>query len=411
MREKHSSLADVDPVVVLKVIGSMQGYGMRDGRREITELCISVAFPLLILQCRSLINLLASLATPDDHRGAGSVYLDSTYSFVLNRLEEFFDWRLGSTWNMIFNHWKSKAKDGDWIDTKANDLRYNLAQISPMLLSVKEAFTEIDKIAGTNLCQITSERNTEKTFNMFEAGISECTAKAQELRIEQAHTSRPQSWTSGSSPPLGGIVQRTSFGRGRTGAADPAEEDTTSKPQRRWHRSHKKVKISAERPEDHWTRLFNLVKSPVVLILIAAMPLAVYSTMLCEMPGSIPALDSNFYSTLSQCVSSFAGLYVIIKPILRSDGGDGIQTSFPKVFYTMLGMSLLTSIASAAGYAWSPPASIPLAYVSGLTLNIATLLIIQDSGNQIKEGYEKNRYLESEVHDLEVELAAHRGQY
>lgn len=53
----------------------------------------------------------------------------------------------------------------------------------------------------------------------------------------------------------------------------------------------------------------------------------------------------------------------------------------------------------------------PLAYLSGLTLNIATLLIIQDSGNQIKEGYHKNQSLESEVHDLEVELAAHRGQY
>jgi hypothetical protein len=47
--------------------------------------------------------------------------------------------------------------------------------------------------------------------------------------------------------------------------------------------------------------------------------------------------------------------------------------------------------------------------VSGLTLNIATLLIIQDSGNQIKEGFVQNHRLEGAVHNLEAELAIHRG--
>ena len=129
------------------------------------------------------------------------------------------------------------------------------------------------------------------------------------------------------------------------------------------------------------------------------------------MPDSIPASDSNFYSTLSQCVASFAGLYVIIEPILHRGGGGEIKTRFPKVFYTMLATSLLTSVASAVGYAWSPPSSIPLAYVSGLTLNIATLLIIQDSGNQIKEGFEETGRLAAEVNDLEAEVGRLRGQY
>lgn len=225
-------------------------------------------------------------------------------------------------------------------------------------------------------------------------------------------TSRPQSWASGSSPPPSdGIVQRTSFGRSRTDAEEPAEANTVKVPRTRWRRSRKKAKVSPKRAEDHWTRLLNIVKSPVVLILIAALPLAIYSTMLCEMPDSIPALDSNFYSTLSQCVASFAGLYVIVKPILRSGEGGEIKTSFPKAFYTMLATSFLTSVASAVGYAWSPPASIPLAYVSGLTLNIATLLIIQDSGNQIKEGFEENDRLAGEVNNLEAEVTRLRGRY
>ncbi|RGP72031.1 hypothetical protein FLONG3_6930 [Fusarium longipes] len=340
MREKYPSLVDIEAVNILKVIGSMRNFVMREAQQELTELCISIAFPLVILQCRSLTNLLASLSSLEED---GLTYLDSKYSSVLTRLEECLNWRLELVWYRVFNHWKSKAKDGDWIDTKTNDLRYNLTQIAPMIISVKEALTQIDKIAGTSLFRITN--GAENTLHMFET----------------VHTARPHSWSSGASPPSGGIVQRTSFGRGQTGPKGPAEADTTGESQRRWRRSRKKVDISSERAEDHWTRLFNLIKSPVVLILIAAMPLAIYSTILCELPDKLPALDSNFYSTLSQCVSSFAGLYVIIKPILRSDGGDGIETRFPKVFYTMLAMSLLTSIASAAGYAWSPPASIPLA--------------------------------------------------
>ncbi|KAH6949074.1 hypothetical protein DER45DRAFT_545004 [Fusarium avenaceum] len=385
LRDKYPKLGDVNAIHVLKVVGSMN-YFMRDAQREITELCISIAYPLVILQCRSLINLLSSLSALDDHGGVASNYLDAKYSSVLTRLEEYFEWRLEFVWNKVFSHWRNEPKDGDLLDTKTSDLRYSLNQISPIVISVQEAFREIDKVTGTTLIDIT--RGAEETFNMFEAGILKCVVKADVLRADQERkkhlsplvdTSRPQSWASGASPPSNGIVQRTSFGRGRTDAEEPAEPDTSKNPERRRTGRQKRMHVSPDRAEGHWTRLFNLGRSPVVLIFITAMPLAVYSTIICEMPDALPAFDSNFYSTLSQCVSSFAGLYVIVKPILSSSGGDGIKTSFPKVFYAMLTMSSLTSIASAVAYAWSPPASIPLAYVSGLTLNIATLLIIQDS--------------------------------
>lgn len=139
------------------------------------------------------------------------------------------------------------------------------------------------------------------------------------------------------------------------------------------------------------------------------MPSTIYSTILCETPDNLPIVDSNFWSTLSQCISGFAGLYVVVRPMFSSNDKDKIQTGFPKVFYTMLVLSLTTSIVSAVAYAWSPPASIPLAYVSGLTLNIATLLIIQDSGNQIKQTNRENAVLAVEVDDLEMELAGYRA--
>ncbi|RBR24857.1 uncharacterized protein FIESC28_02347 [Fusarium coffeatum] len=326
MRDKHPKLVDVDAVDVLKVISSTICYLTRNAQQELTEISISIAFPQVILQCHYLTNLLNSLALPEDHGGQAFRYLNSEYSSVLSRLHQYFDWMLEYAWNIVFDNWKSKAKGGDWIDNKTSDLKSNLAEILLMTNSVKEAFRQIDEIAETSLFEITLK--AQETFDMFEKGISDCTAKAEELRIKQA-----------------------------------------------------------------------------------ALPLAICSTMLCEMPESIPALDSNFYSTLSQCVSSFAGLYVIVKPILRKGEGGKIKTKFPKVFYTMLATSLLTSVASAVGYAWSPPSSIPLAYVSGLTLNIATLLIIQDSGNQIKEGFEETGRLAAEVNDLEAELGALRGRY
>lgn len=140
------------------------------------------------------------------------------------------------------------------------------------------------------------------------------------------------------------------------------------------------------------------------------MPSTIYSTILCETPDDLPIVDSNFWSTLSQCITGFAGLYVIVRPMFNSNDKDKIQTGFPKVFYTMLVLSFATNIVSAVAYAWSPPASIPLAYVSGLTLNFATLLIIQDSGNQIKQTNRENAVLAVEVDDLEMELAGYRAQ-
>jgi hypothetical protein len=131
------------------------------------------------------------------------------------------------------------------------------------------------------------------------------------------------------------------------------------------------------------------------------MPFTIYSTYTCETPGDLPVVDSNFLSTLSQCIAGFVGLYVVLRPMFSTSQKDKIRTEFPKVFYTMIVLSLTTSIASVLAYIWSPPASIPLAYVSGLALNIATLLIIKDSGNQIKETNRKND-------DLESELAAYR---
>lgn len=177
LRNRYHMLAGVDAVDVLKVAISLECC-----HQEIIELCISIAFPVVILQCRTLINLLASQTTYDDYSDLASNYLDLKYAFVLTRLRECFDW----VWNRVFDRWKRDANDADGIDMKTGDLGFNLAQISSMVFSIKDAFTQIDKIAGTTLIDIT--RNAKRMFAMFETGILGCAAKAQKARTNQGNS-------------------------------------------------------------------------------------------------------------------------------------------------------------------------------------------------------------------------------
>lgn len=57
----------------------------------------------------------------------------------------------------------------------------------------------------------------------------------------------------------------------------------------------------------------------------------------------------------------------------------------------------MTLLTSAAVYPYHPLSSIPVAWVAGIAQNVATLLIIQDTGNQIMEQVDKIEYLEGEL--------------
>ncbi|KAF5964996.1 C6 transcription factor protein [Fusarium bulbicola] len=412
LQQKYPTLVDMAAMNILKVFGAM-----REARLEIAELCISISFPLVILQCRSLTNLLASLSAFDDYGKVPERTWHSRNLSMLGNLENGFGYRWEYEWRLVFDRWRNQAKDHQWLNDKIGDLKGNVAHIRPIFLSIKEAFVQIDRMAGTSLVDLLSD--IQDAFDMFERKLAECAVKADELRVEQerpkhlspfVNSFSAQSWSSGSNIPSGGITQRTSFGRDGNNATVHVGNSSTKTKERRLTKLRQRFSINPDARENHWTSLFGLAKSPVVVILTAAMPLTICSTILCGPPDAVPAKDSNFFSTLSQFISSLAGLYVIVKPLFSRNKKDKIKTSFPKTFYTMLALSLLTSLTSAVIYAWSPAASIPLAYVSGLTLNIATLLIIQDSGNQIKESNRYNEDLVFAVNELEMELAENRAE-
>ncbi|CAH0058267.1 unnamed protein product [Clonostachys solani] len=409
--ERHASLVGMNAIDILRVIGNLTTR-IPAAQQEVTELCISIAYPLLILQCRSLAKMLTSLSTFDDQGSVPDISWYSQQQTTLGRLSRDFHWSYTwkAAWIDVFNRWKIKVEDSSWLSARIDGMRSQIAEISPIFISIKAAFSQITIVTGISFDD--EVNNIENTFKMFETYLDQCAAKVDELSIEErskhlsplSNPPRAQSWTSGANVSSSGIAQRTSFGKRATIISNQPAVQTMDKFQTRWAQA-----TSLFGP------LFQLAKSPVLIILAVAMPFTIYSTYLCETPDDLPVVDSNFWSTLSQCIAGFAGLYVVIRPMLSTSQKDKIRTEFPKVFYTMLVLSLTTSIASVLAYIWSPPASIPLAYVSGLALNLATLLIIKDSGNQIKETNRMNEHLEGEVDDLkgevvglETELAGYR---
>ncbi|KAM0549051.1 hypothetical protein ACHAPJ_009626 [Fusarium lateritium] len=400
LQGSFSILADVDAIDILKVIGITHN-GAQDTRWKIIELCISSAFPLVILECRLLVNLLSSLSLLDDQGPVADKAKDSDHVPIFKILAEEFGYVWRWRWRDVFSRWQGEVQDSEWLDNKVRDFTSNLTQIQMAFSSIKEALNQIHRWTGISLEPVSA--TIAAAIDLFNTCLADCSTKANELRIEQERskylasssgTSDAHSWK-GADLPASGNAQEISFEIDCTSPGVMTERGTAKTINKRWSGLRRRSTIDCDLNKDHWTRVFDHTRLPVIVFLIAAMAPTIYSTIICETPDALPALDSNFYSTLSQCISSFAGLWVIIKPVSSPNEKDKVKTRFPNVFNTMLALSLLTSVASVVSYAWSPRVSIPLAYASGLALNIATLLIIQDSGNQIRETNEEVAYLEN----------------
>jgi len=152
-------------------------------------------------------------------------------------------------------------------------------------------------------------------------------------------------------------------------------------------------------------------------MLVLSCPFAVVAAVSCDGPDEMPQYDSNFYSTISQMFLGVAGILAIIAPILTGwfktmrvpwrrghrkydimDDDKKIKTKNPLLFHSLIVLSCVTLLASAVVYPYHPLSSIPVAWAAGIAQKIATLLIIQDTGNRIMEQVDM-------IEDLEHRLA------
>jgi hypothetical protein len=102
---------------------------------------------------------------------------------MLGNLENGFSYSWRYEWTVVFERWRNEVKDYQWLSDKIGDLKSNIAHIRSIYLSVKEAFVQIDRMAGTSLVDLLSD--IQVAFDMFELNLAECAAKADELRVEQ----------------------------------------------------------------------------------------------------------------------------------------------------------------------------------------------------------------------------------
>lgn len=183
LHERYAALAGMDVVDILKVIGNVNTW-VHGAQQEITELCISVAFPLLILQCRSFANLLASLSAFDDHGRVPDIAWHSQQQSMLHRLGggfiSYYTWRV--RWIDAFDRWQREVEDSSWLSAKVSSMRNHLDEIWPIFISIEAAFDQITTRTGISFGDMT--KNIRATFGMFEEHLAKCGAKADELAFK-----------------------------------------------------------------------------------------------------------------------------------------------------------------------------------------------------------------------------------
>ncbi|KAK1964001.1 hypothetical protein LY78DRAFT_583514 [Colletotrichum sublineola] len=238
----------------------------------------------------------------------------------------------------------------------------------------------------------------DMTFDFFHEEMQECQDTLSRLEMEEANKlvipemgiARTRSMSSAVEP-----VPINSTGRSRVNQARPPgpRKLRKSPPRTSIRYGGRRTRQRAADKEPRLWRILGL--SLVTWLVVLSLPFTVLATFLCEAAEGVPMYDSNFYSTLSQQLLGFGGLYAIVKPQLeqwltafkRSDLGEdppkGIKTNWPIMFNCLVGTAFLTLLASSPIYPYHPQFSIPLGAMAAICANLATLLIIEDTGTQI----------------------------
>jgi hypothetical protein len=173
----------MNAIDILTVIGNLKTW-MSTTQQEVIELCLSIAYPLLILQCRSLENMLASLSSFDDQGQVPDISWHPQQQTVLGRLSRGFHssytWK--AAWINVFTRWKIDSEDSSWLSARIDGMRGQTDEILPIFSSIKAAFGQVTIMTGVSFDD--EVKNIGKTFEMFDTYLNQCKAKVDELSME-----------------------------------------------------------------------------------------------------------------------------------------------------------------------------------------------------------------------------------
>jgi hypothetical protein len=134
----------------------------------------------------------------------------------------------------------------------------------------------------------------------------------------------------------------------------------------------------------------------VILSELAAAATTGLAAWECDPPDTTPTVDSNFWSTLSSFFIGLASLYCTIIPRLRK---QEINVESPRLFYSLLILSMITVVASVPCYLYQTRGSLVLLWFSSATQLATTLQIIEGAVSKIVKGNEEIMGLQAQLRE------------
>ncbi|KDN70110.1 hypothetical protein CSUB01_11925 [Colletotrichum sublineola] len=386
------------PIYALRLVSNWRDIWSSAGL-DSPFLFLAAHRPEIVVEFYALFRDLMQLTdVHDDFRLHGSHSWSDNPHYAPVLLEEmmFIRHPIIRRWTNVFRSWKQDA-DLVQLQCKVTGFQTRFGKVEGRWASLKDMLDALKK--DVHIIYITQiSHSLDMTFDFFHEEMQECQDTLSRLEMEEANKlvipemgiARTRSMSSAVEP-----VPINSTGRSRVNQARPPgpRKLRKSPPRTSIRYGGRRTRQRAADKEPRLWRILGL--SLVTWLVVLSLPFTVLATFLCEAAEGVPMYDSNFYSTLSQQLLGFGGLYAIVKPQLeqwltafkRSDLGEdppkGIKTNWPIMFNCLVGTAFLTLLASSPIYPYHPQFSIPLGAMAAICANLATLLIIEDTGTQI----------------------------
>ncbi|KXH29071.1 hypothetical protein CSIM01_02140 [Colletotrichum simmondsii] len=415
---------EIDPLSSLKLLNHWnQGWFVS----ELDTAFLAAHKPELVIRLYVLLKELTMMKDVDERFPSFESYnrySNGYHALFLLQEQTLLRYPYRWEWERVFIAWRSGT---------LSQLRERTAAFESALRKPQESWTVLQRLIDSLQSEVNLEaminlrQSVAATFDFFEGSIQECLNVIGNLeKEEEAKRSLIPEPGIFRTPPISSTdeVNATDENkmRARTGQSKcPSPKKLQKKPPQ-IGRGGKSMARNRSLPKE--AKLWRTIcLSLVTWLVVVSLPFTVLSTFLCEAPDGVPMYDSNFYSTLSQQLLGFGGLYAIVKPQVmqwfsalgwfKEKGKKppkGIETKWPITFNCLVTLAFVTLLASAPVYPYYPQSSIPLGAVAAICANLATLLIIEDTGSQIVAQVYKIEEQYDEISDLNHELQDLRGR-
>ena len=258
----------------------------------------------------------------------------------------------------------------------------------PVVHTVWQKYTEADK-PNIDLCNLDQIRaNVAKLVEFLREQDSAMEEAEEAAQLEAEGLSCHDIWISvltsriaaKRNENIGGSMHdnNNNSAYGITEGNDKMQLGNPTKTASSWSRRLKNPSRAARRRNRSRTILVVASSRAAVIITVSGLSVAAAVTLglavwECGGPDSLPSIDSNFFSTISQASTGIAGLYCIVVPLLRT---GQVPVKQEKIFRILLWFSAALSVVSIVIYPWQVQTSMVLSFLASIAQVVATLQLV-----------------------------------